>query len=86
MQAGILLMVPRGKDPLQYEVNCNCTINLKSLKFLINKIDTHCLAGMDKLNQSHYSPLKQSKLRTTQYGFRRKHAGICRRAALAFQM
>lgn len=46
-QVDIFLMVPPGKDCLQHEVNCNCIINLKSLKLLINKIDTHCLARMD---------------------------------------
>lgn len=79
-------MVPRGKDPLQYEVNCNCAINLKSLKFLINKIDTHCLARVDQLNRSRYRPLKQSKLSTTRYGFCRKYAGICRRVDLPFHL
>jgi hypothetical protein len=34
----------KDKDPLQYEANCNYTINLKSLKFLINKIEAYCLA------------------------------------------
>lgn len=43
-------MVAWGKDPLQYEVNCNCTINLQNLKFLINKIDAHCPTGMGYLN------------------------------------
>lgn len=39
-------MVVWGKDSVPYEVNYNCTINLQSLKFLINKIDAHCPTRM----------------------------------------
>lgn len=50
IKVDILLMVAWGKDLLPYEVNCNCTINLQRLRFLINQIDAHCPTGMGYLN------------------------------------